>query len=94
MADLVLAKERALEFRRLYDEVGGVRFEQGVTNAIRQHSGGFFPTMADFIDYIPTHVGALITCPVCENSSGYVIVKVMKAGKFSDVAAKCKHGGE
>lgn len=35
-----------------------------------------------------------VRCPVCENSGGFVIVKVMKMGKFTEVAAKCKHGGE
>jgi hypothetical protein len=33
-------------------------------------------------------------CPVCEGSGGFVMVKVMRQGKFYEVAAKCKHGGE
>jgi hypothetical protein len=92
MSDLAAARIREQEYRKLYDEVGGVRFEMGVTNAIRQHSGGFFPVMADFIGYVPTHVGKLVTCSSCENSGGFVIVKVMRSGKFFDVARSVSMG--
>jgi hypothetical protein len=75
--------------------VGEARFKLGVTAAIDRHATGFFPTVGEFLPFIPSVANKeFVTCPVCENSSGYVIVKVMKMGKFTEVAAKCKHGGE
>jgi hypothetical protein len=76
---------------RVLDDVGTDRFERAVMKLLTD--GGFFPKTPDEIRAAVPHE-KLITCPVCENSSGYVIVKVMKAGKFTECAVKCKHGGE
>jgi hypothetical protein len=72
-----------------------VRFENGVGDAIRNHATGFFPTLAEFIPFVPSSERKeLIVCELCRDSSGYVIKKIMVAGKFRDVATKCLHGGE
>jgi hypothetical protein len=95
-----IAKARSTEFKRLFDDVGEPRFKRGVEAAIRGYAGGFFPTIADFLPYVPTSANAdHVTCPKCDGSQaggaeGFVIVKKMVNGKFIDAAARCTHGGE
>lgn len=95
MADQGLARARQQEYQKLFDEVGAIRFEMAVTNCIRQHSTGFFPSMGEFMNYVPTSERKeLSVCELCKDSSGYVIKQIMVSGKFRDVATKCSHGRE
>jgi hypothetical protein len=93
-----VAKARSFEFKRVFDDVGALRFAIGVDAAIRGHAGGFFPTIADFLPFIPTSANKdRKLCRKCDGSSpngaeGYVIVKKMVDGKFIDAAARCTHG--
>ena len=97
---LEIARARAPEYRRCFEEVGSARFTLGVTAAIDRHGTGFFPGLAEFKDYIPsTDTAFRSLCPKCDGSQrggaeGFVIVKKMVNGKFIDAAARCTHGGE
>jgi hypothetical protein len=97
---LEIARARAPEYRRYFDEVGSARFTLGVTKAIDNHSSGFFPGLGEFKDFVPsTETAFRSLCPKCDGSQpggteGFVIVKKMVNGKFIDAAARCTHGGE
>jgi hypothetical protein len=45
----VLENEYLEEYRR----VGARRFEAGVTAAIRNHTTGFYPSMGEFLKFVP-----------------------------------------
>lgn len=92
---VVVMRER--EYRREYERVGNTRFEAGVTAALRGHSTGFHPTLAEFLEFVPSFAGAFErpTCPLCCRTGGLVY------GQYSTHngdrvwgMTKCLHGAE
>jgi hypothetical protein len=53
MGDLQLASLREEEYRKLYDQVGEQRFEKAVDGSMRWHATGFFPSMGEFLRFVP-----------------------------------------
>jgi hypothetical protein len=48
-----LARTRSAEYLEEYRRVGALRFEHGVTRALRGHATGFHPTLGEFLNYVP-----------------------------------------
>lgn len=50
-ADVISSK--AALFREVFDRVGVTRFGKAVQDVIAHHSVGFFPTVGEFMQYVP-----------------------------------------
>lgn len=91
-----IAREK--EFKIIYEEIGGKRFEVATAEVIRKHDTGFFPTVGEFYRYVPvsTHYQEGERCPLCKDSSGFQICERQHPydpSKTYEVALKCKHDG-
>jgi hypothetical protein len=53
MGDLQLASLREEEYQKLYEQVGPNRFEKAVDGSLRWHATGFFPSMGEFLRFVP-----------------------------------------
>jgi hypothetical protein len=53
MGDLQLASLREEEYQKLYEQVGPQRFEKAVDSSLRWHATGFFPSMGEFLRFVP-----------------------------------------
>jgi hypothetical protein len=88
---------REQELKGIYDDVGGYRFEAAVTRAIREYEGRFFPTVGEFMKFIPAKTGAAeSTCPMCKDSFGFIIYTAPNPydSKLTHtVATRCPHDG-
>ncbi len=88
---------REKELKAIYEDVGGYRFEAGVTEAIGNYDGRFFPTVAEFKKYIPAKTGAAENlCDYCRDSHGFIICREPNPydkTKMYECAHKCAHDG-
>lgn len=93
--------DRANEFKRVYDEIGGERFERTVTRVIDEHRDEYgkawSPKVAEFRSYIVAPLAMSEprkTCPKCKDMCGFVYVSVRNCfGDERQAVKSCTHEG-
>lgn len=65
VADREMRVAKAQEFREAFDRYGAERFTTAVRDTIWNHATGFFPTLGEFLRYIPDPVADPVP-PGCE----------------------------